>query len=66
MLFLLKLIDPDFFPFDNSIDKNHLTLYISYGILISKSETETHCYARTHKGNTKILSKGLASWWMLG
>ena len=37
-----------------------------YGILISRSETETHCYAKTHKGNTKTLTKGGASWWLLG
>lgn len=37
-----------------------------YGILIPKSETETHCFAKTHKGNVKTLSKGLQSWWLLG
>ena len=37
-----------------------------YGILISRSETETHCFAKTHKGNVKTLTKGLASWWLLG
>jgi len=39
---------------------------ICYGILIPKSETETHCYAKTHKGNVKTLTKGLSSWWLLG
>jgi hypothetical protein len=37
-----------------------------YGMLISRSETETQCFAKTHKGNTKILTKGLSSWWLLG
>ena len=37
---------------------------LCYGMLLPKQETLTHCYARTHKGNTKILTKGLTSWWM--
>ena len=37
---------------------------LCYGMLLPKQETRTHCYARTHKGNTKILTKGLTSWWM--
>jgi hypothetical protein len=37
-----------------------------YGILISSSETETHCYAKTHKGNIKTLTKGGSSWWLMG
>ena len=40
--------------------------HICYGILIPKSETETYCYAKTHKGKVKTLSKGLQSWWLLG
>ncbi|KOO30364.1 hypothetical protein Ctob_004162 [Chrysochromulina tobinii] len=28
-------------------------------------ETTERCFARTHKGNTKTLTKGSASWWML-
>ena len=40
--------------------------HVCYGILISKSETATHCYAKTHKGNVKTLAKGLPSWWLLG
>lgn len=37
-----------------------------YGILIPRSETETQCFAKTHKGNVKVLTKGLTSWWLLG
>lgn len=40
--------------------------HVCYGILIPKSETATHCYAKTHKGNIKTLAKGLPSWWLLG
>jgi hypothetical protein len=36
--------------------------HICFGVLIASKETKTHCYARTHKGNTKILSKGKGSW----
>lgn len=36
-----------------------------YGTLLPKSETKSHCYARTHKGNTKTLKKGTDSWWVL-
>lgn len=36
-----------------------------FGSLLPKQETKTHCYARTHKGNTKVLTKGLTSWWMV-
>uniref|UniRef100_A0A7S4IT60 PARP-type domain-containing protein n=1 Tax=Odontella aurita TaxID=265563 RepID=A0A7S4IT60_9STRA len=33
-----------------------------YGTLLPKEETKTHCFARTHKGNTKTLSKGKEYW----
>lgn len=35
-----------------------------FGVLLAGSETKTHCYARTHKGNTKTLAKGKDYWWM--
>lgn len=38
---------------------------LCYGHLLPKSETATHCYARTAKGNTKTLTKGGVYWWML-
>jgi hypothetical protein len=39
--------------------------HLCYGTLLPAQETKTHCYARTHKGNTKTLAKGGSSWWML-
>ena len=36
---------------------------LCYGKLLPKQETKTHCYARTHKGNTKTLAKGKDYWW---
>jgi len=39
---------------------------LCYGSLLPAQETDSMCYARTHKGNTKLLTKGSASWWMLG
>ena len=38
---------------------------LCYGTLIANSETKTHCYARTQRGNTKTLTKGGSYWWML-
>jgi hypothetical protein len=38
---------------------------LCYGTLLPAQESHTTCYARTHKGNTKTLTKGNASWWML-
>ena len=38
---------------------------LCYGTLLPGSESATHCYARTHKGNTKTLAKGGKYWWML-
>lgn len=38
---------------------------LCYGTLLPAQESATTCYARTHKGNTKVLTKGLSSWWML-
>ena len=35
---------------------------VFYGTLIPSKETKTHCYARTHNGNIKTLSKGKAYW----
>ena len=32
------------------------------GILIPSRETNTHCYAKTHKGNVKTLTKGKNYW----
>ena len=39
--------------------------HLCYGTLMAASETKTHCYARTQKGNTKTLTKGSPSWWVL-
>eukprot|EP00948_MAST-09A_sp_MAST-9A-sp1_P002450 g2450.t1 len=39
---------------------------LCYGELLPKKESKTHCYARTHKGNIKTLSKGKAYWWIIG
>ena len=33
-----------------------------YGTLIKSRETKTHCYARTHNGNIKTLTKGKSYW----
>lgn len=38
--------------------------HVCFGTLISRSETNTHCFARTHKGNTKTLAKGKDYWWI--
>jgi hypothetical protein len=37
---------------------------ICFGSLLPQQETGTHCYARTHKGNTKTLAKGRDYWWL--
>ena len=39
--------------------------HLCYGTLLPAHETKTHCYARTHKGNTKTLTKGGTSSWLL-
>jgi len=39
--------------------------HLCYGTLMPYSETKTHCYARTRKGNTKTLAKGKDYWCML-
>jgi len=39
--------------------------HLCYGMLLPSQENRTHCYARTHKGNTKTLTKGTVSWWIL-
>ena len=39
--------------------------HLCYGTLLAAQESKTHCYARTHKGNTKTLKKGGSSWWMM-
>jgi hypothetical protein len=36
-----------------------------YGTLLPSKETNTHCYARTHKGNVKTLAKGKDYWSMI-
>lgn len=36
-----------------------------FGDLLPNRETVTHCYARTHKGNVKTLTKGKSYWWLL-
>ncbi len=36
-----------------------------YGTMIPSRETDTHCYATTHKGNVKTLKKGSEYWWMV-
>ena len=36
------------------------------GALLPARETDTHCFARTHKGNTKTLAKGKPYWAMVG
>ena len=38
---------------------------LCYGALLPAQETNSHCYARTHKGNTKTLAKGKDYWWMI-
>ena len=38
--------------------------HLCFGVLIATRETKTHCYARTHKGNIKTLTKGKDYWWM--
>ena len=38
---------------------------LCYGTLIARSETASHCYARTQRGNTKTLTKGGTYWWQL-
>ena len=38
---------------------------LCYGTLIAKSETKTHAYARTQRGNVKTLTKGGDYWWQL-
>ena len=35
-----------------------------YGTMIPSRETDTHCYATTHKGNVKTLKKGAQYWWI--
>lgn len=37
--------------------------YLCQGTLLPAQETETHCFARTHKGKTKTLAKGKDYWW---
>ena len=39
--------------------------HLCYGALLPNQESATHCYARTHKGNTKTLTKGGSYWWQL-
>jgi len=36
--------------------------YLCHGTLLAQQETNTHCYARTHKGNVKTLKKGGTYW----
>jgi len=36
------------------------------GVLLPSQETATHCFARTHKGNTKTLAKGNGYWAIVG
>ena len=38
---------------------------VCFGSLLPAQETKSHCYARTHKGNTKTLAKGKDYWWMI-
>ena len=38
---------------------------VCFGTLLPAQETKTTCYARTHKGNTKTLTKGGTYWWLL-
>uniref|UniRef100_A0A7S4DXD7 PARP-type domain-containing protein n=1 Tax=Lotharella globosa TaxID=91324 RepID=A0A7S4DXD7_9EUKA len=35
------------------------------GKLLPSRESGTHCYAKTHKGNIKTLTKGKSYWWMV-
>ena len=37
--------------------------HVCYGELLPRQETAAHCFARTHKGNTKTLAKGKTYWW---
>lgn len=39
--------------------------HLCYGTLLPAQESKTHCYARTHKGKTKTLTKGASSWWVI-
>eukprot|EP00947_MAST-08B_sp_MAST-8B-sp1_P003181 g3181.t1 len=39
--------------------------HLCYGDLLPRQETKSHCFARTHKGNTKTLTKGSSYWWIL-
>jgi len=36
---------------------------VAKGELMPEQETDTMCYARTEKGNTKALGKGKDYWW---
>jgi hypothetical protein len=36
---------------------------VAHGVLMPEQETDTMCYARTGKGNTKALGKGKDYWW---
>jgi hypothetical protein len=36
---------------------------VAKGVLMPEQETDTMCYARTEKGNTKALGKGKDYWW---
>ena len=38
---------------------------VCFGSLLPAQETKSHCFARTHKGNTKTLAKGKDYWWMI-
>lgn len=38
---------------------------LCFGKLMPSSETATHCFARTQRGNTKTLTKGGAYWWLV-
>ena len=38
--------------------------HICFGVLLAGRETPTHCYAKTHKGNVKTLTKGKGYWWL--
>jgi hypothetical protein len=38
--------------------------HVCFGVLLAGRETPTHCYAKTHKGNVKTLTKGKGYWWL--
>ena len=38
--------------------------HVCFGVLLAERESKTHCFAKTHKGNVKTLTKGKGYWWL--